>query len=176
MIILESEPLTAAAFAPFGEVLEDSSAQRAKWINDGTTLRFDNLAEIVADGGGRAAISLFRATPRAPRIAMLECHPLGSQAFMPAGGGEWLVVVAPGDAHKPQWEKMRCFIARGEQGVNYRRGTWHHPLLVLDTERDFWVADRIAPANEPPTANLREFHSPPEMQMQANLPPAMRRE
>jgi ureidoglycolate lyase len=26
---------------------------------------------------------------------------------------------------------LRAFRASGRQGVNYARGTWHHPLIVL---------------------------------------------
>lgn len=172
---LASEPLSAAVFAPFGEVLDSDSARRAKWINDGTTHRFD-LAAIAAENGGRAAISLFRATPwrrtgDALEIAMLECHPLGSQAFMPRGGGRWLVVVAPGDSEKPEWEKMRCFVADGTQGVNYHCGVWHHPLLVIGAKRDFWIADRLAPDGEDPNANLREFYCPPTMRRSLAIPP-----
>ncbi|MGI9298774.1 MAG: ureidoglycolate lyase [Gammaproteobacteria bacterium] len=170
MTPLIPEPLTVAAFAPFGDVLEDTDA-RMKWINDRTTRRFDCLTEIVAGGGGRAAISLFRASPRPPEIAMLECHPLGSQAFMPAGGGVWLVAVAPGDGEKPEWEKLRCFLAGGGQGVNYRPGAWHHPILVLE-ERDFWVADRAPPPGESTDANLREFYCPPQMRACLEMRPA----
>jgi len=31
------------------------------------------------------------------------------------------------------------------QGVNYARGTWHHPLLALDAGGDFLVIDRGGP-------------------------------
>ena len=37
---------------------------------------------------------------------------------------------------------MRAFYARGWQGVNYARGVWHHPLIVLDAPGDFIVVDR----------------------------------
>ena len=36
---------------------------------------------------------------------------------------------------------VRVFRAKGNQGVNYRAGVWHHPLLV-DAEQDFIVIDR----------------------------------
>ena len=43
---------------------------------------------------------------------------------------------------KPAPEDVRVFLARGDQGVNYRRNTWHHPLLTLAEQHDFLVIDR----------------------------------
>jgi ureidoglycolate lyase len=40
-------------------------------------------------------------------------------------------------------DDLRAFIASGRQGVNYARGTWHHPLLVIDRAAEFLVLDRI---------------------------------
>ena len=159
---LSPQPLSARAFAPFGETLQDSSAPRTKHINDNTTLRFDDIATVQTEGG-RPAISIFRAIPRPRpiRIAMLECHPLGSQAFMPADHRKWLIVVAPGK-EQPDWQNLQCFHAENGQGVNYHPGVWHHPLLVLHPNQNFWVADRIGPANESPDANLREVPCPEE--------------
>ncbi|MBN9697904.1 MAG: ureidoglycolate lyase, partial [Zoogloea sp.] len=37
---------------------------------------------------------------------------------------------------------LRVFLARGDQGVNYARGVWHHPLLALGSVCDFLVVDR----------------------------------
>ena len=36
----------------------------------------------------------------------------------------------------------RAFAATGQQGVNYARNTWHHPLLVLTDASPFLVVDR----------------------------------
>ena len=142
---LPIEPLTRAAFAPFGDVIETDGAQTLS-INEGTTTRFHDLAAIdVASGGGTPLLSIARAEPRSPPILvrMLERHPFGSQAFHPLGGGDWLVVVAEGGA-RPDLATMRCFHAGGQQGINYRLGTWHHPLLAL-TAQDYLVVDRGGP-------------------------------
>jgi ureidoglycolate lyase len=71
---------------------------------------------------------------------MMERHPLGSQAFLPLGAVSYLVVVAP--AGEFDASKLRAFFSRGWQGVNYARGVWHHPLIVLDATADFIVVDR----------------------------------
>lgn len=158
-LVLRPAPLTAENFAPFGELLEDKTAKQVKLINNNTARRFDDMATIdAARNGGRTAVSLFRARswPRPICISMLECHPLGSQAFLPTGDDDWLVVAAPGDGDKPDIDRLCCFWARGFQGVNYHAGVWHHPLLTLRDNRDFWVIDRAAPADEDAAANLRE--------------------
>lgn len=142
---LRVEALTREAFAPFGDVIEAASAAQTYAINAGTTTRFHDLARIDADrDGGRPVVSLFRAQPRELPFAItqLERHPLGSQAFVPLSQRPYLVVVAEDPAGTP-----RAFLARDGQGVNYRAGTWHHPLLALDEVSDFLVIDRAGPGN-----------------------------
>ena len=143
MIRLKIEPLTAAAFAPFGDVIAAADAERHFTINGGNTERYHDLATIDPGPDGRAIVSIFRGQPRQLpfTVEMMERHPLGSQAFVPLSGAPYLVVVAPkrdtlgvGD--------LRVFLARGDQGVNYARGVWHHPLLALDGVSDFLVIDR----------------------------------
>jgi ureidoglycolate lyase len=41
------------------------------------------------------------------------------------------VVVVPTGA-APRGEDLQVFLARGDQGVHYATGVWHHPLLALD--------------------------------------------
>jgi ureidoglycolate lyase len=147
--ILPIEPLTRQAFARFGQVLQTEGAQHFL-INEGTTTRFDALAAVDPGADGRAILSIFRGTRRpAPIIiAMLERHPLGSQAFMPLSAHDWLVVVA----ERPRADALRCFLATGAQGVQYDSNIWHHPLLVLAPEQDFLVVDRQGPGD-----NLEEI-------------------
>ena len=144
---LPVEPLTKEAFAPFGDVIETTGAEQL-YINEGTTVRFHDLAALdLGQEGGRPLVSVFRATPRPIPIAvrMMERHPLGSQAFYPLAPEDWLVVVCAG-GDRPDQSTLRCFRASGRQGVNYRAGTWHHPLLVLQPQ-DFLVIDRGGPGD-----------------------------
>ncbi|MCB1899982.1 ureidoglycolate lyase [Cognatazoarcus halotolerans] len=144
--LLLAEPLEHARFAPFGQVIEASATARHFTINAGNTERYHDLADVAPGPDGRAIISIFRGQPRRLpfTVEMLERHPLGSQAFMPISGGPYLVVVAP-PCDRPGTEDIRVFLARGDQGVNYAPGVWHHPLLALDAVSDYIVVDRSGP-------------------------------
>ncbi|WP_027859674.1 ureidoglycolate lyase [Marinobacterium jannaschii] len=151
---LTIEPLTAEAFAEFGDVIETRDRDHFM-INNGSTKRFHALSTVdLAGEDARAIISIFRAKklqyPLA--ISMVERHPLGSQAFIPLRGNPFLIVVAPkGD--KPQPEDLRAFITDGTQGISYGRGVWHHPILTIAPEDDFLVVDRAGSGN-----NCEEIH------------------
>ena len=138
---LALEPLTREAFAPFGEVIAPDAARDTFAINDGTARRFHALGTTEALGeGARTVLSWVRAVPRTLpyELAMLERHPLGSQAFVPLDPAiRFVVVVAESPSDAP-----RAFLCERGAGVNYRRGTWHHPLIVLDEPGDFLVVDR----------------------------------
>lgn len=135
------KPLTAEAFAPFGDVIEVDDNKQHFAINDGNTERYHDLADIDV-GTGKAIVSIFRSTPLPQPISlrMMERHPLGSQAFVSMTGLPYLVVVAP--AGEFDASKMEVFIAQGNQGVNYHTATWHHYCLALHQESDFLVVDR----------------------------------
>jgi ureidoglycolate lyase len=134
--------LEAEAFRPFGDVIEASDRAEQIAINYGCTTRFNDLAELdVADDGGRAIVSLFRARPLdPPLLTVLERHPLSSQTFVPLQGRPYLVAVAPAGGWDPKGAQV--FLAAPSQGVNYRKGVWHHYLLALDGPSDFLVIDR----------------------------------
>lgn len=140
---LNLEPLTAEAFKPFGDVIQTEGARHFP-INGGRTERYHDLATVQLEGpDARPIVSIFRCEPvTLPlRIDMLERHPLGSQAFMPLADRPYLVVVAEaGD--DPEAGSLHAFLARGDQGVNYHAGVWHHPLLPLEAVSDFLVVDR----------------------------------
>lgn len=145
---LAVQPLSREAFAPFGEVIEASEAVRHFTINAGNTERYHDLARIEPGPDGRVIVSIFRGQPRTLpfTVSMMERHPLASQAFVPLSAKPYLVVVAPaGEA--PSAETLKVFLARGDQGVNYAPGVWHHPLLALEAVCDFLVVDRAGPGH-----------------------------
>ncbi len=136
-------PLTREAFAAFGDVIETQGANSYP-INEGTTERFHDLAKIdVSEAEGRPLVNIFRGEARTfpYRVAMMERHPLASQAFIPLDRRPYLVVVAACDG-SPDSDDLRAFLASGDQGVNYHRGIWHHPLISVDRRSDFLVIDR----------------------------------
>ncbi|HXH01935.1 MAG TPA: ureidoglycolate lyase [Candidatus Competibacteraceae bacterium] len=157
MLRLCTEPLTREAFAPFGDVIE-TEGRDAFLINWGRTQRFHDLARVEIEGpDARPLINIFRSQPWAlpVEIRMLERHPLGSQAFMPLSEEPFLVVVAPpGETFSAA--DIRAFLTNGRQGVNYARGTWHHPVLALNRMSDFLVVDRGGPGHNCDERELTE--------------------
>ena len=139
---LTPQPLTAQAFAAFGDVIEARSETVIN-INQGTSQRFHDLARVdVASGEGHPLVNLFRASPYPEplTLSMMEKHPLGSQLFMPLQQHAYLVAVAQASDQVSAGD-ITVFSASGNQGVNFQPGTWHHPLLVL-VQQDFLVVDR----------------------------------
>ncbi|PCH66924.1 MAG: Ureidoglycolate hydrolase [Rhodobacteraceae bacterium] len=147
---LKSTPLTAAAFAPYGDVIE-LRATPDMMINQGMCGRHHDLAQLdFADG--HAGISLFDAKPRSlPHVVdMVERHPLGSQAFVPITQVPFLVVVASDDNGTPT--DLKAFITQPGQSINLHRGVWHGVLAPINSPGQYVVVDRIGEGN-----NLQEF-------------------
>ena len=148
--IITIQPLTARAFAPFGDVISfDGEAD--KIINQGLCGRFHDRASLT-HLDGRAGISLFDAKPRSLpyQLDMLERHPLGSQAFLPMTANPFLVIVAPDDGGQPG--KPLAFMTEAFMGVNYHANIWHGVLTPLSAPGRFAVIDRIGTGD-----NLEEY-------------------
>ena len=146
------EPLEAAAFAPFGEVLEFHDEPSFQ-INRGMCDRYHDLADLDFTGAGAAPnISLAHSRPfHLPlELAMVERHTLGSQAFFPLNDRPFLVVVAPDEGGVPG--RPLAFLTNGRQGVNYHRNVWHGILTPLDREQSFLIVDRKGDGD-----NLEEY-------------------
>lgn len=141
MIALDAAPLTAEAFAPWGDVIE-ARGTPDRLINQGLCGRFHDLARLDF-GDGRAGISLFDAEARhLPHIVdMVERHPEGSQAFIPVSGVPFLVIVAEDAGGVPV--RLRAFVTVPWQSVNLLRGVWHGVLAPLERAGQFVVLDRI---------------------------------
>ena len=153
MPTLTLEPLTSAALAPFGQVIETTGAQHYP-INNGMTERYHDLARVELGGvHARPLISIFHGQPYALPLTLklVERHPLGSQAFYPLSANPWLVIVAEDDAGTPT--RLRAFAPAPGQGVNIAMNTWHGVLTPLEAASDFLVIDRGGDGN-----NLEEYH------------------
>ncbi|GAB4264055.1 MAG: ureidoglycolate lyase [Pararhodobacter sp.] len=148
---LTAEPLTPAAFEPFGDVLAASGAPDML-INGGLCGRFHDRARLDFGEGGRAGISIFDARPRSLpcMLDLVERHPDGSQAFVPLHQNPFLVIVAPDSGGVPG--TPRAFLTDGAQAINFHRGTWHGVLTPLSEPGLFAVIDRIGA-----TPNLEEY-------------------
>ena len=147
---MKPEPLTADAFAPYGDVLE-AVGSPDRLINAGLCGRFHDCARLDFGPDGQAGISIFQAECRSLPYAcdLLERHPDGSQSFIPMSNNPFLVIVAGDDAGHPT--RPRAFLTNGAQGVSYLRGTWHGVLTPLTGPGLFAVIDRIGD-----TPNLEE--------------------
>ncbi|MEO0729855.1 MAG: ureidoglycolate lyase [Pseudomonadota bacterium] len=131
---LIAETISAAAFAPFGDVLMVPSEFGRNYYDSGLGNTRDG-----------AVASLFiahiAATPALPVTATeMERHEFSSQSFIPMDASRYLIAVAPHRADgKPDAEKARAFIVPGSVGITYGVNVWHHPIIVLDRPAKFAV-------------------------------------
>ncbi len=148
---ITAQPLTARAFAPFGDVL-DCAGEPDKLINAGLCGRYHDRAKLDFSDG-QAGISLFNAKPRSLPYTcdLLERHPEGSQAFVPMHQNPFLVIVSPDAGGKPG--TPLAFITAPGQAINFHKGTWHGVLTPLSAPGFFAVIDRIGAG-----ANLQEHY------------------
>lgn len=146
---IRTEPLTAEAFAPFGDLLDATGDFRP--INEGLCHRHHDRARLDF-GSGRAGVSIFDARPRSLPydFDLVERHPDGSQAFLPMTEHPFLVIVAPDGGGRPG--QPHAFLTQPGQGINLLRGTWHGVLTPLSAPGLFAVVDRIGDG-----PNLEEY-------------------
>lgn len=147
MILLDTALLTKEAFKPYGDVIE-TEGSAAFGINNNTTSRFHDLARIeLAGENARTLVSIARCQPFSlpVEVAMMERHPLGSQAFIPLNDQPFLVVVAQDQNGKPH--NPVAFLASGNQGINYLTNIWHSTLTALAGPGNFLMIDRGGDGN-----------------------------
>jgi ureidoglycolate lyase len=113
--IVSARPLTATAFAPFGDVLAAEPHEAAITVRDGESwvlnvLSYDHRP-LVCDH--------------------LNAHHRATQTLLPLAGRTALLVVAPAAARfdgpdgVAVLEQVRAFVLDGRAAVNLALGTWH---------------------------------------------------
>ena len=151
--IILAQPLTRESFAPFGDVIATDGDNHFP-INAGKCERHHALARPEVDGdNAHVLISIARGTPYSfpLPLAMVERHPLGSQAFIPMSPRPFVVVVCPDGPDGPG--TPQAFLTAPGQGVNYRRNVWHGVLTPVGEAQDFVIVDRGGDGS-----NLEEFY------------------
>ena len=140
--IIKPIKINRSNFSDYGDLISASDINPID-INAGYAKRFDNLANLnTSKDGGKAIVSIFSALKRKfpMKIDMMEKHPLGSQAFIPMKETTFLCFVAPpGDS--PDINKIQSFIIPPKNGINYKPGIWHFPLISTE-DTNFLVIDR----------------------------------
>lgn len=128
-----TEPLDAARFAPFGDLVANDGAERR---------RFLPAATAAGEGSGelRFWASHVAPVPLPLEVRRLECHPWAAQTFVPLVVSRWIVIVAPSGADGlPDEDGLRAFVAGPGVGISYRRGTWHNGTTVTGSAGTFAV-------------------------------------
>jgi ureidoglycolate lyase len=131
---LRTRPLTAEAFAPYGDLLTPPREFGRSYFE-----------EALANGrpGARPSLSLAHRAPLEQPVLhsdLLERHEFSSQSFVPLDVSRWLIMACPHAAGGgPDAAKAVAFVAGPGQGVTYRANTWHHGLTVLDRAAHFAI-------------------------------------
>jgi ureidoglycolate lyase len=137
---LPAQPLSREAFAPFGDVIGLELAGGFS-ANQGTATRYNHVAQLASSRpGAQPNLAIFHSVPKALpfEVRLLERHPCSTQLFVPMACQSFLVVVCPDDARgEPDLARLCAFLCGPGQGVNYRAGVWHHPIIALDGPADF---------------------------------------
>lgn len=118
--IIQVEPISPDAFAPFGQVIERSSAPPV-FENPGLrSWRLDYRAI------GDTELMVIEFSEIDMRFDRIERHHDVTQCFLPLSGRWMVMVVAPDScAAAPDPETVRAFLVAPHQGILLARSVWH---------------------------------------------------
>lgn len=124
-------PPDAAAFAPFGAIIDAPGAL-------GERKMFSDWLRPVAGLSLQFHINAIAPAPLV--LTQIERHPHAAQAFVPMEVSRYVVTVAPPTAEgAPDMARALCMLLPGTLGVVYRAGVWHAGVTVLDRDAHFAV-------------------------------------
>ncbi len=131
---ITAEPISHAAFAPFGDLVVHRGDKMRRYL--------DHASDHVAPADAmRFWVSRYDAPKQAPlAYPKLERHPFSAQTFIPLRVKRYVVIAAPtrGDGG-PDLAGLRAFVVGAGTGVSYRRATWHGPMTILDDPAELAV-------------------------------------
>ena len=115
VIKVKAEPLTAEAYAPFGNIVEAGRSQ-------------------LHCSDGQYTARLMELEPAPTRVSRVNRHFDHTQLFIPITNDPMLLVVAPshvsGEKFDP--ESVRCFRTEGDVAFTFNVGVWHIAPRALD--------------------------------------------
>lgn len=120
------EPVTAANFSPYGQLVAPSEAYGRQSFSAGLSHDHRPVA---------LSTTHVRAVQLPITIEQIERHPFSSQTFVPMEVSRWVVVVSV----SPELSDLRGFIVGPGVGVTIGRGIWHYQLTALDSDATFVV-------------------------------------
>lgn len=116
--------ISPEAFAPFGVLIT---------IAPGTARM--NFTAPVENLRAHASANLAMVRPPATDLPLLvdlmERHRFSTQAFIPLGGVQAVLLVAPGGDEGPDLDAARAFLVPGDVGISYHVGVWHTGMTTL---------------------------------------------
>ena len=124
-IVVQVKPISAEAFAPYGDLLETPTS--------GTRQDFAAVVEN-RRSSARVNLALVRCQPFAAGtlIGTLERHAFSTQFFAPLDVDAYLVVVAKDtDRDQPNLTTISAFHVGAHQAISYHAGTWHAGMATL---------------------------------------------
>jgi ureidoglycolate lyase len=146
---ITTQELTSSAYSDYGSVIGVNDIMH--WItpkpaNQGTAKRYNSVTQLInlRPNSAQANVCLFDCTPHTLinnsefHCKLLERHEYSTQLFVPMNGASrYLVIVALG-TDKPDLSTLKGFMATANQGITYKPGVWHHPLIALDKQTQFF--------------------------------------
>jgi ureidoglycolate hydrolase len=133
---LPLEPLSEAAFAPFGWVLGRGFPQGDEPNGFAHPLTdFWHEHDFDTGPGGETEVLWVDYRKADFEVQALEAHWLTQQAVVPIKGGPLIQVMAPGlpGQQAPDVAHARAFLIEPGQGICMRPGAWHTSLVLAPT-------------------------------------------
>ena len=140
--------ITKDNFSIYGDLITTRN-KISENINKNTTQSFFDLANIEILGeDNNARLNIFNAKKRIfpLNINMLEMHPLSSQVFLPMSTTDFIALVTPIDI-KPDLNKIECFKISNGDGINFKSGVWHFPLISIQDAKFITIDKKNAEKN-----------------------------
>ena len=139
---LAAQPLSARAFAPYGDVIEPAE--------DGALFGpADATLELQL---GTPRLYIMRLHDRVPSFHRITRHRAVTQCLASVGGASWLLAVCPPDGVEladamPDVGRLAAFVIPGNVAVKLHRGTWHAGPYFDGSEHSFFNLE-LADTNE----------------------------